>query len=79
MPTVLSIALLTIKEILLGLFFKIAWRSVAERFITRGVIWGLKKLRDFSTNDVFDETLTDIIASLRGKRLYVMDYELDHE
>ena len=46
---------------------------MAERFVTRLVIWGLEKLRDMSTNDVVDQTVTDIIESLKGKRLVVAD------
>jgi hypothetical protein len=72
MPTIMLMAL---KEILMSLLLKVAWRTVVERFITRGVIWGLIKLRDMSTNDVADETLQDIINSLRGKRLHVIEQE----
>lgn len=70
------IILLAIKEMLLSLVAKVAWKAVAERFVTRGVIWGLKKLRDMSTNDVLDDTLTDIITSLSGKRLHVIEHEV---
>ncbi|AFT79060.1 hypothetical protein AMBLS11_12435 [Alteromonas macleodii str. 'Black Sea 11'] len=76
MPTLLTILLTTLKEILLALVAKVAWKAIAERFITRAVVWGLKKLRDYSTNDVVDETLTDVINSLSGKRLHVIDNEI---
>jgi hypothetical protein len=76
MPTLLTILLAALKEILLALVAQVAWKAIAERFITRAVIWGLKKLRDYSTNDVVDETLTDIITSLSGKRLHVIDNEI---
>lgn len=70
MPTIL---LTVLKETLLALLAKVAWKAVAERFITRLVIWGLEKLRDMSTNDVVDQTVTDVIESLKGKRLVVAD------
>jgi len=42
---------------------------VLERFASRTIIWGLEALRDLSTNDVIQETVDDVIASLQGKRL----------
>lgn len=59
----------TLLEILKGLFMQVAWKVVLERFATRAVIWGLEKLRDLSSNDVVQETVDDVIYSLRGKRL----------
>jgi len=56
-------------EVLKGLLFQIAWKAILERFLTRLVIWGLEKLKNMTTNDVVDETVTDIIKSLRGRRL----------
>ena len=62
-----------LKETFLSLIAKIAFRTVAERFMTRLVIYGLQKLKDYSTNDVVDETVQDIIDQLKGKRLKVVD------
>ncbi|HDM8044329.1 TPA: hypothetical protein P0E04_002484 [Vibrio campbellii] len=59
----------TLFEILKGLFLQITWKVVLERFASRTIIWGLKALRDLSTNDVIQETVDDVIASLQGKRL----------
>ncbi|KAA8598026.1 hypothetical protein F0Z19_3526 [Vibrio cyclitrophicus] len=59
----------TIWEILKGLFFQITWKVVLERFASRAIIWGLEALRDLSTNDVIQETVDDVVASLQGKRL----------
>ncbi|AGB11028.1 TPA: hypothetical protein ACPVYA_004281 [Vibrio parahaemolyticus] len=59
----------TLLEILKGLLMQVAWKVVLERFATRTVIWGLEKLRDLSSNDVVQETVDDVIYSLRGKRL----------
>ena len=56
-------------EILKGLFFQIGWKVILERFASRLVVWGLEALRDLSTNDVIQETVDDVIASLQGKRL----------
>lgn len=68
-----KIILMVLKETLLALVAKVAWKAVAERFLTRLVIYGLEKLRDMSTNDVVDQTVTDVIESLKGKRLVVAD------
>ena len=62
----------TLKDIAMGLFMKIAFKSVLERFVTRLVIAGLKSLAKWSTNDVLDETVQDIIDSLDGKKLKVI-------
>ncbi|WP_375750948.1 hypothetical protein [Vibrio sp. HN007] len=59
----------TLLEIIKGLFFRITWKVILERFASRAVIWGLEQLRDLSTNDVIQETVDDVIYSLRGKRL----------
>lgn len=69
----IGIAYQLIKEIVLGVIGKIAFKAIGERFATRLVIYGLKKLKDYSTNDVVDETVDDIIASLKGKRLKVVE------
>lgn len=69
----LKIALMILKETLLAMVAKVAWKAVAERFFTRLVIYGLEKLRDMSSNDVVDQTVTDVIESLKGKRLVVAD------
>lgn len=68
-----KIALIALKELLLATVAKVAWKAVAERFFTRLVVYGLEKLKDLSTNDVIDETVDDIIQSLKGKRLKVID------
>ncbi|MBJ2147546.1 hypothetical protein JC606_14315 [Vibrio sp. IB15] len=59
----------TLLEVLKGLFFQIGWKIILERFASRLVVWGLEALRDLSTNDVIQETVDDVIASLQGKRL----------
>lgn len=59
----------TLLEIIKGLFFRITWKVILERFASRAVIWGLEQLRDLSTNDVVQDTVDDVIYSLRGKRL----------
>ncbi|EOC1765409.1 hypothetical protein [Vibrio fluvialis] len=33
------------------------------------MIWGLEKIKTLSTNDVTQETVNDIILSLKGKKL----------
>ncbi|ENP7457761.1 hypothetical protein ACEC37_001488 [Vibrio fluvialis] len=59
----------TLWEILKGLFFQVAWKVILERFASRLVIWGLEKIKTLSTNDVTQETVNDIILSLKGKKL----------
>ena len=62
-----------LKEIFLSLVAKIAFKVVLERFSTRLVIYGLEKLKDYSTNDVVDKTVQDVISQLKGKGLKVVD------
>ena len=62
-----------LKEIFLSLIVKITFKTVLERFATRLVVYGLDKLKDYSTNDVVDETVDDIINQLKGKKLQVIE------
>ncbi|MCG6410154.1 hypothetical protein K6U17_13070 [Vibrio fluvialis] len=59
----------TLWEVLKGLFFQVAWKVILERFASRLVIWGLEKIKTLSTNDVTQDTVNDIILSLKGKKL----------
>ncbi|MCG6344287.1 hypothetical protein K6U40_02035 [Vibrio fluvialis] len=59
----------TLWEVLKGLFFQVAWKGILERFASRLVIWGLETIKTLSTNDVTQETVNDIIPSLKGKKL----------
>jgi len=70
MTTILFTAL---KEIFLSLLAKIAFKAVGERFATRLVVYGLNKLKDYSTNEVVDETVDDVINQLKGKKLQVIE------
>ena len=62
-----------LKEIFLSLVAKIAFKAVLERFSTRLVIYGLEKLKNYSSNEVVDETVQDVINQLKGKGLKVVD------
>ena len=62
-----------LKETFLSLIAKVAFRAVLERFSTRLVIYGLEKLKVYSTNEVVDETVQDVINQLKGKGLKVVD------
>ena len=62
-----------LKEIFLSLIAKIVFKTVLERFATRLVVYGLNKLKDYSTNEVVDETVDDIINQLKGKKLQVIE------
>ena len=62
----------TVKDILMGLLLKVAFKPILERFVTRLVIAGLKSLAKWSTNDVLEKTVEDIIDQLDGKKLKVI-------
>lgn len=62
-----------LKEIFLSLIAKVAFKVVLERFSTRLVIYGLEKLKNYSTNEVVDETVQDVINQLKGKGLKVVE------
>ena len=64
-----SIIFVMIKEILLSMVARVAFKAVAERFATRLVVYGLKKLESYSTNEVTTGLVQDILASLEGKGL----------
>ena len=67
--TMLKVLISSLMEVLKGILFQIGWKVVLERFATRLILWGLTTLKKLSTNDVVDETIEDVMASLRGKRL----------
>lgn len=69
----MNILLGFLKEFGLSMIGKIGWKVVGERFASRLVLYGLEKLKNYSTNDVVDSTVDDIIASLKGKKLSVID------
>jgi hypothetical protein len=52
---------------------KIGWKIVGERLATRLVVYGLKKLESLSSNTVTTGTIKDILDSLQGKKLRVID------
>lgn len=43
---------------------KVAWKIVVERTISRGIVWGLRKLADMTTNELAHETVDDIVKQL---------------
>ncbi|MCG7499374.1 hypothetical protein MHO82_21135 [Vibrio sp. Of7-15] len=69
MNFVTSVLLKTLYEVLKSLVTSLSWTVIVERFATRLVIWGLEKLKNLTTNDVVQDTVDDVIASLQGKRL----------
>lgn len=71
------IALSLIKEVLLAMVAKVGWRIVAERFLSRLVVWGLETLMKMSTNTVVRETLNDVLLSLSGKGLTVIEQKIE--
>ena len=69
----INIAFVLLKEILLSMIAKVAFKAVAERFATRLVVYGLEKLESYSTNYVVKDTVNDIKNQLKGKGLKVID------
>jgi hypothetical protein len=69
----INIAFVLLKEILLSMVAKVAFKAVAERFATRLVVYGLEKLESYSTNYVVKDTVNDIKNQLKGKGLKVID------
>jgi hypothetical protein len=69
----INIVFTLVKEMLLSMVGRVMGKAIMERFATRLVIYGLNKLKDYSTNDVVDETVQDIIDKLKGKKLKVID------
>jgi len=69
----IGIILNILKESLMAMVGKLAFKAISERFMTRLVIYGLLKLKDMSTNDVVDNTVQDIVDQLKGKKLTVAD------
>ncbi len=69
----LNVLLLALVEICKALLLQVAWKEVASRFVQRLVITGLEKLAKWSSNDLTVQTCNDIIASLQGKRLSIID------
>jgi len=59
----------TLWDVVKGLVLQVAWKVILERFASRLVIWGLEKIKTLTTNDVTQETVSDIIYSLKGKKL----------
>jgi len=72
----INAVLMIIFEALKSMFFKIAFKAVLERFITRLVLWGGDKLVKMTSNTLDDETWLDIKSQLTGKGLKVADDHL---
>jgi len=68
-----TIAYALLKEILMGMIGKIGGKIIIERFATRLVVYGLSKLKSQTTNEVVQETVDDVIAKLKGKKLRVIE------
>ena len=68
-----GIAFTLLKEILLSIVGRVAFKAIAERFFTRFLIYSAVKLEEYSTNDVVDGFARDIQDSLRGKKLRAID------
>lgn len=69
----LQVLWLALVEIIKAILLQVAWKEVASRFVQRLVITGLEKLAKWSSNDVTAQTCNDIVDSLKGKRLSVID------
>lgn len=69
----INIIIMLLKEIVLSMLAKLTSRVILERFMTRLVVYGLNKLKSYSSNNVVDETVTDIIEHLKGRKLKLID------
>lgn len=69
----INVVFMLLKEVVMGMVGRVLWKSIGERFATRLIVYGLGKLKDYSTNDVVDGTVDDIVASLKGKKLKVIE------
>ena len=65
-----------LKETTFTIIGKISWGVIFERFYTRLLVFSLNKIKDMSSNDVVDNTVDDIIRSLKGKKLKVIENTL---
>lgn len=73
----LGIVFTLLKEIALGMVAKVAFKAIGERFATRLVIYGLEKLKDNTGNTVVQETVDDVVNSLKGKKLKVIEDKIN--
>jgi hypothetical protein len=60
-----TIVLKLLKEALVSLFGKLPWGVLVERLVSRVVVAGLRKLAKMTTNTLDDETVEDVIRSLK--------------
>lgn len=70
-----GITLTLVLEIVKAIFFRITWRVVLERFLTRVLIEALKRLKTLSSNRIVDETVDSILLQLRGDGLLMAKIE----
>jgi len=68
-----------IKETTLTMLGRVAWSTIFERFYTRLVVTGLEKLESMSTNDLERDTVHDVLVSLQGKKLKVIEDVLSNK
>ena len=61
----LSVAWKLFKEAGLALIRKLPWTVLVERFLSRITVAGLRKLAKLTTNTLDDETVEDVIRSLK--------------
>lgn len=59
-----AIVLKLLVEMLKGLVAKVAWKVVAERFLSRFVVYALRKLASMSSNSLVQGTVDDIVDQL---------------
>lgn len=62
-------------EIVKAIFFRITWRVVLERFLTRVLIEALKRLKTLSSNRIVDETVDSILLQLGNDGLLMAKIE----
>jgi hypothetical protein len=64
-----NIVVRLIVESLLALFARIAWAEVIERLLLRLIKRSLRKLASMTSNNVDDQLVEEVIASLENRAL----------
>lgn len=64
-----GILLSTVKDVLKKFVEKTPWSIIVERLLTRVLVFSLKWLASLSTNQLWVDTVNDLLSSLQGQGL----------
>ena len=68
-----DIILPLLKEVAMASIGKVSFKVLAERFMSRALVYALNKIKNYSSNELADETVSDVLNMLKGKKLKVID------